>query len=433
MAVHPVRDASAVRAQRVHRLLLLLAPILGAFGFSCSETQQPLELRDAVRGGLEQPSHVASVAAVDTSAFDSVAVSTGDASRWLVGTIERQGTTYSARTFLSWDLETVPEGTIQSASLSLMIASVELADAAESGPFEIRLYRVTGTWSEDSLVYQPLPSVDVSAPIADALIDTSGLAASSGLLLRARLFEDDPDLIALISDWLADSTSNHGIMLRASSASPSGLLRCFSRTGIHPSTEDALLTPLLEVTVDTTTVTLEAAADAYTMGPLSTPAAVPDSLLWLSSGCVRRTALHIDPLPFFAVPALSGSTQLVPLRGVLRLHLVPGNDWSLAGGGTLTIWAYDAEVDWTAADPIRGATLIENLGEVTVAGEDSTVDIPIAKHLRHRMEGVERSVVLISAPEVGQARSVLFKGPTARVGPPEVEAEIGTVDERWGR
>jgi hypothetical protein len=180
-------------------------------------------------------------------------------------------------------------------------------------------------------------------------------------------------------------------------------------------------------------VTIEAAADADTLGPLATPAAEPDSLLWLSSGCVRRTAIHIDPLPFFAVPTLSGSTRLVPLRGVLRLHLAPGNDWSLASGSTLTIWAYDAEVDWATADPIRGATLIESLGEVTVAGEDSTVDIPIADHLRRRMEGVDRSVVLICAPEVGQAASVLFKGPTARVGPPEVEAELGTVDGRWGR
>jgi hypothetical protein len=436
MAASPVRNASAARAQRAQRLFLLLAPILGAIGFSCSETQQPLELRDAVRGGLEQPSPITSVAAVDMAAYDSVAVTNGAATRWLVGNIDRQGTTYSARTFLRWNLGTVPEGTIHSASLSLMISSVELADAAESGPFEIRLYRVTGAWSEDSLVYQPLPSVDVGTPIADALIDTTGLAASGGILLRARLFEDDPDLIELLSDWLADSTRNHGLMLRASSASPSGILRCFSRTGHHPATEDTLATPLLEVTVygeDTTTVSLEVAADAYTMGPLAPPAPLPDSLLWLSSGVVQRTALHIDPTPFYAEPTLSGSSQLVPLRGVLRLHLAPGYDWSLAGGSTLTIWAYDAEIDWTAADPIPGATLIESLGEVTVAGEDSTVDIPIADHLRRRMEGIERSVLLICAPEVGQAGSVLFKGRAARVGPPEVRAAFGTVDGRWER
>lgn len=436
MAVHPVRHASGPGAQRAPRLLLLLVSLLGAIGLSCSETQQPLDWRDAVRGGLEPLSPVVSVSAVDRGAHDSVAVANGDASRWLVGTIDRQGTTYSARTFLRWDLGKLPEGTIHSASLSLMISAVQLADAAESGPFELRLYRVTSAWSEDSLVYQPLPSVEVGTPLADALIDTSGLAGSGGVLLRARLCEDDPDLIALLTDWRADSTGNHGIMLRASSASPSGLLRCFSRSGVHPTTGDSLVTPLLEVTVhgaDTTTVSLEVAADAYTLGPLAPPAALPDSLLWLSAGVVQRVALHIDPAPFLSAPTQAGSPQRVPLRGVLRLHLVPGEDWSLAPGSTLTIWTYDAEIDWTAEDPIRGATLIESLGEVVVAGEDSTLEIPIADHLRRRMEGTERSLLLLCAPEVGQGASVLFKAQAARLGPPEVEAALGAIDGRWGR
>jgi len=225
-------------------------------------------------------------------------------------------------------------------------------------------------------------------------------------------------------------------MLRASPASPAGFLRCYSRSSIHPTAGDALVTPLLELTIlgeRDTTVTLEAAADAYTIGPLAPPAALPDSVLWLGAGCVRRTAIHIDPAPLLVAPTWSGREAPALLRGVLRLHLAPGGDWSLARGGTLNLYAYEAEIDWAAADPIREATLVAKLAEVTVAAEDSVLEIPIADHLRRRIEGVERSLLLLCAPEVGVANAVLFKSPSARVGPPEVEVTLGTVDGRWGR
>jgi hypothetical protein len=427
MSIHPARPAPAARAVVFGALALAAAIVL-----ACSESEQPLQWRDAVRAGLGADSTRLSRAAIVADAHDSVAVSTGSAAHWLVGKLNRSGTSFSARAFVRWDVTDLPEGTITAAHVNLALASVQFPDPLASGPFELRLYRVTSEWSQDSLSLEPSPSVDLSVPVAEAQIDTAGLAAGSGILIKADLFAD-PDFAALVDDWRADSTSNHGVMLRMSSPSPAGILRFFAHEGVHPTSGAELATPLLDVTVDTTTVSFVAVDDAYAFGPVSPPVAQPDSVLQVSGGFVQRAALRIDPLPLLGVDALPEPPAEALLRGVLRLHLERGGDWSLAAGQTVTIRAYEALIDWTADDPVRSAVLGARIAEATVAGEDSTLELGVASYLRDRIEGGKADMILLCYPEVDQVGSVLFKGRGARIGVPELEAVFGPIGRRWGR
>ena len=435
MAFLPAQGAPGSIRSRTGRLLFAALPLVCVAGLSCSETQQPLEWRDAVRGGLGETRRVTSDQALVSSAHDSVVVATGSASRWLVGKVERSGTTHSARAFLRWDVTGLPEGEITSAHVDLLVAGLDASDPQDSGPFQLRLYEVRGEWSEDSLNLGPLPEVNIGAPLADATIDTAGLGAADGVLTRANLFED-PDLIALIDDWRADSSSNRGIMLRASSASPAGVLRFFSREGTDPAAGSALATPLLVVEVqgtDTTTVSLEAVADAYAMGATGPASALPESLLVVSSGFVQRAALRLNPAVLLCAPEGGNLPTEAVIRGVLRLSLMPGEDWSLPVGRTIQLRVYEAEVDWASPTPLASATLGAYIGGLTVAGADSTVEVPIAPHLRRLVEGEERSLVLECRPEIGGFASILLKNQTARRGRPELEVVFGPLGGRRGR
>ena len=420
------------------RLPALGAILIAGLLFGCSESHEPLDWREAVRGGLEAADSLVSDTMVVQTAHGRPEVSTGLSPYILTGSATRADREIRAELFMRWDVSGLPSGEVTDAHLEMYLAGVDFPDPVEAGDFHLLMHEVLGDWTEDSLVASNRPAPDSSVVIVTATVDSSGLAAGSNVLLLTNLFggEDNGPFLELIAGWRDDEDENPGVMVRAGTAGPEGILRFFSAEGLPSGYSTPFLTPLLVVEVGDTTLSFEAIDDAFVVRPLDgagVPGAVaiPDSLLLVSAGYTHRVALRFD------LTALLGSSgdadlDLAVVRGVLRLHLEPGQPWSLPAGETLALAAYDAAIDWEAADPIASIELGEKIAGATVSGDEETVEIGIAPYLQKLVEGSGQALVLLANTEILEAQSVLFKDVQAETGRPEVEMSFVSLGGRLG-
>jgi hypothetical protein len=414
---------SPTRVSSVARGLGRLAPLIAAALFlGCAENQRPLEWRD---GGPEPAWGSVCSTAVVASGYDTVAVDTGSLARLLVGRIERAGAIHWACAALRWDLSTLPEGEVTEAKLTLGFGRPDLPDPGSAESLDVVLCPAVESWTESALASDGLPAPGLGVVLARETLDAQAsvfTAHPDTILVRAGLFADD-DFADLVSDWLADPEDNHGVVLRASTVTvdPAVVLRLVAREGTPPPQLEIRMRPAGGAD---TTVWLSAVADAWLFTTDGPAAPLPVSHLLVSSGRVHRATLRIDPLRLLGVSELPEPPANSVLRAVLRLHLIPGEDWSLRPGKTLRIQLVE-----TAAD----SSLQGLVSEVTVRGDDATVDLPVATHLRRLIEGRELGLVLRCGSEADSVASVLFRGHDAPDGRPEIEAVFVAPDPRYGR
>ncbi|MCK4414335.1 MAG: DNRLRE domain-containing protein [Candidatus Eisenbacteria sp.] len=419
-----------------------LAPIrsLGLFlmvlclVLSCTESHEPLDWREAVRGGLGQLDTLVSDSLVVGASHGEVPVITGFSPYLLTGRITRDGEEIRSELYLRWDVSELPEGNVERVHLEFYLDRVDAAGAG-SGDFQLRMYPVTSTWSEDSLTLETQPVVNTATALATAEFDTAGLGAGEGPLHLRPLFESESGaaLNELIEDWRDDAESNFGVMIRAGASSSEGILRFFSAEGYPASFTEPHLTPRLAIEMADTTVYFQAIDDVFLGRTLSGELTIADSLLLVSTGYVRRSALRFD------LSALRGSTPAgepildrAVVRGVLHLALEPEQSWSLAADDNLTLFAYEADVDWESGDPLGSAVLIDFVGEAGVAGDDAGVEIRIVEYLQRALEGSGTSLVILSTNETTTLGSILLRGPEASAGKPIVTIVTADLVGRLG-
>jgi hypothetical protein len=412
-------------------LLLILA---AALLLCCTESHEPLDWRESIRGGLGPLDTLAADSLIVAAAHGEVPVITGFSPYLLAGRVAREGQTIRSDLYLRWDVSDLPDGNVERAHLEFYLDRVDGAGGG-GGDFQLRMYPVTSAWSEDSLTLEVQPSVNTASALAVAEFDTSGLAGGEGPLLLRPLFESESGaaLNELVEDWRDDAESNHGVMIKAGEASAEGMLRLFSAEGWPASFTDAHLTPRLAIEMADTTLYFQAGNDAFLAWSEDGEPAVADSLLLVNTGYVRRSALRFDLAPLRgATPAGAPVLDRAVVRGVLRLTLEPGRDWSLAADDTLTLYAYEAEVDWAGADPLGSVDLIDFVGRAQVTGADETVELRIVEYLQRALEGAGTSLVVLSTNETTSFGSCLFRGPTAATGKPGVTIVSAELTGRLG-
>ncbi len=419
------------RIPRRARLLALASLCVTALlGLSCSETHEPLDWRDAVRSGLGESHALVADTLVDWTAQGTAVVANGSTGRLLIGRVTREDQTIEARAFVRWDLSELPEGTVSAAHVEVHLAGIDAADPTGADDHVLHMHRVVEAWTEDSLGLIPPPAAYMGS-WAEGSLSSDGLGYEDTLLFKGDLFGDQ-ELQTWIADWRTADSTNFGVMLRATSGSAEGILRLYSSEGVDYESGASLLTPLLVVTVDGTAVSIEADADAYYVD-CSPVVAPPDSLLLVSSGYVQRAALHLTLPASLPEATASDPPAIAIVRGLLRLHVVPGAAWSLPSERTLVVRAYESQIDPSAADPLADITFDDLIAESSVAGDDSVLVLGIAEHLQSRLEGSTKSLVLVCRTETGRLSSLLLQGVNGVGGRPEVELQWVTLGERLGQ
>jgi hypothetical protein len=388
---------------------------------SCSEIHEPLDWKDAARAGLgEVPDTVVSDTLVVESDDFSTYVSTGSSSYFLAGKLTRSEARMEAHAYLKWDLTDLPDGSITSASVQLVLRGVDEGDSSVTGPYELWMYELAEEWTEGTLDTLPERGTFVAG---SGTITTGGASDTSDVLLTD-LF-DDPDLADLVDRWRDDDSTNYGVVLIPTDDSEEGFLRFISSEGTPQGyvTSD-LSTPALVVTVNTagvdTITTHEAVDDAYIVDVPAGDPAPADSLLLVSSGYVRRSILRLDLASLRASDPERFPVGIAVHSAALRLELVRDHEWSLGAGEQLTLRVYQTDEPWAEGVPpeVTSASLVS---AATVAGEDSTAVFSIRGPIQEMFEGSSLSLVLQCETEVGRFRSLLFKGCSAVEGKPQVE------------
>jgi len=406
----------------------ILAPLLVcALAAACSETHQPLDWREAVRGGTEGLDTLATAALVVETGSAGARATTGLSTYLLAGRLDRLGSPIEVRAFLQWDVSGLPEGTVEDAHLEMHLRDVQPSGLPQATEYPLELRRVTSAWSEDSLALGTPPEVE-GAALATAEVDTANVGVTDGVALK-RLFDepDDERFVDLVRAWESGSTPNHGVAVVPAPGAPPGIPRFWSAEGLPSSVTAPFNSPLLVVSLTDgsadTTVSIEPTEDAFVAGLADGGGlALPDSLLLVSAGYVQRTALRFDPAPLLAQAQVDSLSGLLVVKGVLHLALVAGMDGSLPEGETLPLLAYAADsLDWGALDSIPAASLVERVALVTLTGGEASVEIPIASFLQRMVEGGPRNLVLLANTEILEAGSALFKGSAAQAGAPRVE------------
>jgi hypothetical protein len=429
MASHAWRDPAAVR-------LACALALLVALGAACSETQSPLDWRDAVRKGLGSADSLTADTLVVREGFKHIEVPTGASGYFLVGAIDRSAGSLVSKAYMRWDLTDLPEGEIVSAHIEMHLNGVDDPVAGGTAVYDLGIYEVIDAWDEDSLNAIGPPAVrDVS--LGHAQVDTVGLAAASSVLAFTLFKSEDPDegLLAKAIEWAADDSTNYGLMLRPLADSERGFLRFFSAEGRPASSTTVLSTPLLVLEIqgdDTTTVSLEAIDDAYAMEPEGAPVTLPEGGLLVSSGYVHHSMLKLELPPPLAPATGDEAPKLAIIRGELTLSLVPDNEWSLTGDATMSVSLYDAEVDWSLADPWPETILRERLDRVTVAAGDTTVVFDMAPHLQWLLEGSGHTLVLQGDNSTDKLRSIVVQGRESGAHAPRLEIVYAQLADRLG-
>ncbi len=429
MASHAWRDPAAVR-------LGCVIALLGALVVSCSETHSPLDWRDAVRKGLGSADSLAADTLVARENFKHIELATGASGYFLVGAIDRSAGSLVSKAYMHWDLTDLPEGEIVSAHIEMHLNGVDEPVVGGTGIYELGIYEVTEAWNEDSLNAIGPPAVrDVS--LGHAQVDTTGLAAASNVLALTLFESEDPDegLLAKVRDWAADDSTNYGLMLRPLEDSERGFLRFYSAEGRPSSSTSVLSTPLLVLEIqgdDTTTVSLEAVDDAYAMQAEGEPVTLPASAMLVSSGYVNHAMMQLQLPPPLTPVTGDEAPPLAIIRGVLTLSLVTDNEWSLSNDATMSLSLYDADVDWSLADPWPDTVLRELLDKVTVAAGDTTVVFHIAPHVQRLLEGSGRTLVLQGDNSTDKLRSIVVDGRESGAHRPRIELVYAQLADRLG-
>ncbi|MBM3318250.1 MAG: DNRLRE domain-containing protein [Candidatus Eisenbacteria bacterium] len=412
--------------------------LLALAAAACSEKHELLTWRDAPRGLLGEIDSLAADTLVVAESFSRVDVPTGAAGYFLAGVVDRAGGSVTAKAFLRWDLTQLPSGTIVAAHMEMHLSGVDEPEADGTGRYAVRIFEVLESWSEESLNALGPPAVDAGVPWGEATIDTTGLAAAGRVLLQPNLFAGtDPmtGLLALARRWQAADSLNHGLMLRPRSDSERAWLRFFSSEGQPSGSSAALSTPLLVLEIqgdETSTISLEAVADAYAIDVEGDPIALPEGALLVSSGLVHHAMLRLE-LPPPLAPAPAGRTAAYAiLRGLLTLRLDTASEWRLREGESMTVSLFDADVDWGQADPWPNAALHELLDRVTVAAGDTTVAFAVGPHLQGLLEGNRRTLVLQSDSATDRLRSLVLQGAGAEASRPRIEIGFAPRLDRLG-
>jgi len=414
--------------------VMALPLLLGALLCACSETHEPIDWREAVRGGTEGLDTLETAALVRDSGTAGAHVATGLSPYLMTGRIERFGQEVRAATFMQWNLDALPAGEVTAAHLEMHLHHFDVP-GTDAGAIPLEMHRVTSAWSEDSLGLGGTPSADADV-IATAEVDTTNIGASDGIALKS-IFggEDDLPFRDLVGAWVAGSAANHGIEVVPAPGAPQGILRFWSAEGL-PTGLTTFNSPLLVVTVHAggadSTVSLEAAHDGF-VAQLTGGGrvAMPDTLLLVSGGFVQRAALHFDPAPLRELMAADSVSALLVTKAMLHLTLAPDLDWSLAEGETLPILAYAADsLDYGALDSLPNTVLDQRVALVTITGGAESVDIPIVSFVQRLIEGGSRDLVLLANTEVLGANSALFKSTAARAGAPRLEVVFIRTDGR---
>jgi hypothetical protein len=429
MALHAWRDPAAAR-------LACVLALLGALVVSCSETHAPLDWRDPVRQGLGSADSLTADTLVARENFKHIELPTGASGYFLVGAIERSAGSLVSKAYMRWNLADLPEGEIVSAHIEMHLNGVDEPAAGGTGVYDLGIYEVIDAWDEDSLNAIGPPAVrDVS--LGHAQVDTIGIAAANSVLALTLFESEDPDegLLAKVLDWAADDSTNYGLVLRPLADSERGFLRFFSAEGRPSNSTTALSTPLLVLEIqgdDTTTVSLEAIDDAYAMEPEGEPVTLPAGTLLVSSGFVHHAMLQMELPPPLTPVTGDEAPQLAVIRGALTLSLVTDNEWSLAGDATMSVSLYDAEVDWSHADPWPDTILRERLDRVTVSAGDTTVVFHIATHVQRLLEGSGHTLVLQSDNSTDKLRSIVVDGRETGAHRPRLEVVYAQLADRLG-
>ncbi|MBP6875416.1 MAG: DNRLRE domain-containing protein [Candidatus Eisenbacteria bacterium] len=409
----------------MHRMARLSLPVLLSIAslLGCGESHEALDWNESVRAGLADPDTLISDSLVVQSADGPVEVSTGLSPYLLAGTTTRGGQELRAETYLRWDVSSVPQGTVTEASLTLYLQQVDLPGSG-GGEFSLAMHEVTGAWGEDSLTAGNRPPTD-AATIASAIVDTLGIQGGDSVIVLTDVFDapGNEDFRRLIESWVTDSGTNRGVVIDAAAGSAEGLLRFFSAEGLPAGFGTPFLTPLLVVETADTLLSFEAIQDAFLVTPMGGPPAIPDSLLLVSAGYAHRAAFRLD-LEQLLGPSSTADPNLAVIRAVLRLRLEPGQAWSLPAGQSFSLHAYEARIDWSAADPVASAEVIERISTVTAHGGDPEIAIPIGTLMQDLVEGLDRDLLVLANTEVQEAKSVLLRGALAREGRPRVEVEF---------
>jgi hypothetical protein len=429
MASYAWKDPAAVR-------LACALALLAALAASCSETQSPLDWRDAVRKGLGSADSLIADTLVVREGFKHIEVPTGASGYFLVGAIDRSAGSLVSKAYMRWDLTDLPEGEIVSAHIEMHLNGVDDPVAGGTGVYDLAIYEVVEAWDEDSLNAIGPPAV-LEVSLGHARVDTTGLADSSSVLPLTLFESEDPDegLLEKVLDWAADDSTNYGLMLRPLADSERGFLRFFSAEGRPSGSTTALSTPLLVLEIqgdDTTTVSLEAIDDAYAMEPEGEPVTLPAGALLVSSGYVNHAMMQLELPPPLTPATGDEAPQLAIIRGVLTLSLITDSEWSLAGDATMSVSLYDADVDWSLADPWPQTVLRERLDKVTVAAGDSTIVFDMAVHLQRLLEGSGRTLVLQGDNSTDKLRSIVVDGRESGAHRPRLEIVYAQLADRLG-
>lgn len=420
---------------RAASIALLVA--LAAVG--CSETRDPLDWRDSTRGVLGDLERLSADTLVVYEDSRQIDVATGAGSYFLAGRVAREGGALTAKTFVRWDLSTLPEGEIVEAKIEMHLDGVDEPVVSTGQGFRLVAHEVLGAWTEENLNTIAPPEVDLGTVIGEAEIDTSGLAVSDSVLYLPDLFAGtDPGsgLLGLVRRWQADSSSNRGLMLRPAVDSDEGFLRFFSQEGQPSGAATTLLTPLLVLEIqgeDTTTVSQEALDDAYVIDAEEGLVDLPEGTLLVSSGFVHHAMLLLE-LPAPLGPPVAGAppAQQV-LQGLLTLRLAVDSEWSLPEGESMTLSIYDARVDTSLADPWPETLLVERLDRVTIRGGDTLAVLEVAKHLQRVHEGSGHALVLQSEGATNRLLSLVIHGGRAASLRPSCEISYAPRLDRLGQ
>jgi len=411
--------------------LVICAALLGGAS-SCSESETPLDWREAVRAGLGSLESLATDTLVVQAQMSRIDVGTGAGGFLLVGPVARGAGELVAQVYMKWDLSTLPEGTVTAAHIDMHLAGVDEADPA-GGSYALRIHEILEPWSEDSLNLVPLPEAQTGVTLASAEFDTSGLESSNGVLTLPELFVSE-DLLTLARRWSTDPQSNHGVLLRPRSTTAPGFVRFYSSEGLPPNATSALATPLLVVEVqgaDTTTVSLEAVDDAFVMAAEGEVFDLAADELVVASGYVHHALLQLD-LPPALAPETAARAGIAIVQGRLELPLLASSDWSLAAEEQIELRLYETETDWTQEDPWPGTTLIQLIDRVTVSGEDSVAAFGIGAHLRTLVEGSQRSLVIQSENAIDELQSLALVVGETEGRRARVEIAYERVQDRLG-
>ena len=424
--------------------LLGLAAILGMGLSSCSETDTLLNWDQADRGGLGvPPDTVVSSSLVVANAEYLEPLTTGSSTYLLVGHLERDGlvedaTHVGADAYIKWDTSTLPDGEVVSAYLNFILHDLDEAGADVPEVFDLQLFRVTEAWEEDSLgLYLAPPALEEVGYVFGGEVDVTSINDTTDLAID-QLFQSPADarLDSLVTDWIDDPSSNHGLAIRMPvEPDQQGFLRFLSREGFpvgEAFTDTTGIWPQLFVEVeggegDVESDSLAAVAAGYIIyggtsdGKALTGSRHDDGLL-LSSAYVQPLIFKVNLDSLLASDPERFPPGLAVHQATLTLTTVTGHEWSLPEEDEFTVSVFQTDYEWSEENPPPPGELTgPQVSVKTVSGTDTEVVFDIRDMVQLQTEGESLSVVIFPQTGSGLFRTILFEDRLSQTGPPEFQ------------